>query len=1336
VLGRSLPAAGSRALVAPTAVAAGVLAASGWLAGPRVGYLAATLLATVLAAFATWRHSPRVLRLPLGLACTALLAFGAMAARAQQRLASFSASPAAVGAIQSAEQRASLAARVDAELATLRHVAARARSTSASETESSSRLERLLGDPVRRSVLVVHGDTLLGWAGTLHANPRALSGPSGVVATPFGLTLYAASDSAGVRAVATSLLYAAPPADRLTRGIAQRLPGSEVTEGFTFTPPSDSSGPDALRYIDDGRALFVARAIIPSPDEVRFRMLERARVRAGVALFVALVAFLIAAARREAGTAAAVGAVLVVLRCIAVVPLSEYSTRSRLFDATVYFLPAGRAYSANAAALALTSATLLLAALLLARRVGHALPRALGVTMAVVGVLAGPYFVRALSRGIAPPSEGAGAALWLIWQIPLCLAATTLLVLAAWSGRIALGSRRRGFDQAAGPALAMLAAIIAPLVWMAPGQWPRWYGVLWAVSVAVLIAARPSRHWLLAAATVAALGAATVVWGSASRGRVELAERDVRGLGAPDTYAMALANRLAADLQGDALPRTPQALLALYVRSDLAASGYPVALAAWEDARPIATFGSAPIDVAWDTVMVAALEAERGGAVESGFRAAAYGVRIVAVPAKGGAITILVAPRTRLIGADAYARWYGLSSGEGNEPPYTVQVVGDPLPPRESIKWRREDAELHGDWPVQGPEGAARAHVEVDLRGLDSLIPRGGLLLLIDLAAVGLVWLLASTADGRVGRWLRLRRRRVRSYRTRLSLALFLFFLVPAVAFAIWSWQQLFNDAQQSRRLLVTETIRAVASDRRDPSWLRNESRRLDTKLLLYDAGVLVDASDSLFAELAPLGSLLRPDVHRALVADEVSATRSEPVAGATGMMGYRVMPGSHGNLVLAAPARVDDVQLDRRRRDLGVLVLFATAVGAMAALWLSAVAARQLARPIGALRAAARSVARGERELPFGGEQTSEFVPVFRAFEAMAEDLGASRAALVEAQRRTDAVLRTVASGVMAVDEQGRVILANPRAETLLGELPHAGEPVSRMSSSAIAARLAGFLRSGAEEEAFDMERDGRSLRGQLSRLASGGAVLTIDDVTELAHAQRVLAWGEMARQIAHEIKNPLTPIRLGVQHLRRARGRPDFDTVLDQNVSRILDEIDRLDEIARAFSRYGSAPEERPPAEPTDVVAIVRDVVTLEQMGEGGVAWSCRVEGSPGPALARGDELREVLLNLFENARLAGARSVTAVVCADGKDDAAPAVQISVTDDGSGIAADVLPRIFEPHFSTRTSGSGLGLAITRRLVESWAGSVTIESTPGKGTVVRVVLKAIGGGEKVNGSP
>jgi nitrogen fixation/metabolism regulation signal transduction histidine kinase len=243
-----------------------------------------------------------------------------------------------------------------------------------------------------------------------------------------------------------------------------------------------------------------------------------------------------------------------------------------------------------------------------------------------------------------------------------------------------------------------------------------------------------------------------------------------------------------------------------------------------------------------------------------------------------------------------------------------------------------------------------------------------------------------------------------------------------------------------------------------------------------------------------------------------------------------------------------------------------------------------------------------------------------------------------------------------------------------------------------------------------------------------AGGAVLTLDDLTEIARAERVLAWGEMARQVAHEIKNPLTPIRLGVQLLRRAHrdARPDFGPMLETTVDRVLAEIDRLDEIARAFSRYGTAPDRRAPAEPVDAAAIARDVVALERLGQGGVTWALDGADAPAPALARDGELREVLLNLLENARLANARRVTLRVhSADGH------VTLAVSDDGEGIPAAALPRIFEPHFSTRTSGSGLGLAISRRLVEAWGGRLAAESVraderPGvpSGTTVTLTLR------------
>jgi nitrogen fixation/metabolism regulation signal transduction histidine kinase len=267
-------------------------------------------------------------------------------------------------------------------------------------------------------------------------------------------------------------------------------------------------------------------------------------------------------------------------------------------------------------------------------------------------------------------------------------------------------------------------------------------------------------------------------------------------------------------------------------------------------------------------------------------------------------------------------------------------------------------------------------------------------------------------------------------------------------------------------------------------------------------------------------------------------------------------------------------------------------------------------------------------------------------------------------------------------------------------------------------------FLEAGSDDEEFEMPHGEQQWRGRLTRLTRGGAVVTLDDVSEIARAQRVLAWGEMARQVAHEIKNPLTPIRLGVQHLRRARAntRVDFDQVLDQNVERILREIDRLDEIARAFSRYGQPPEQRGGAEPTDVAAILRDLVDLETMGaaEENIRWT--VEGAERPvlAMARKEELREVLLNILENARLAHASQVRSSVAGqDGR------VTIAIRDDGHGIPPEVLPRIFEPHFSTRTSGSGLGLAISRRIIESWGGTIDVESQERRGTLVRIELLA-----------
>jgi signal transduction histidine kinase len=215
------------------------------------------------------------------------------------------------------------------------------------------------------------------------------------------------------------------------------------------------------------------------------------------------------------------------------------------------------------------------------------------------------------------------------------------------------------------------------------------------------------------------------------------------------------------------------------------------------------------------------------------------------------------------------------------------------------------------------------------------------------------------------------------------------------------------------------------------------------------------------------------------------------------------------------------------------------------------------------------------------------------------------------------------------------------------------------------------------------------------------------------------------MARQVAHEIKNPLTPIRLGIQHLQRVRGKGQsagFEATLKETSERILAEIDRLDGIARAFSRFGTPPPEsgaeQTPLEPVDLAATAREVVQLYHLGSA-TKFEVRVSNGvpPPPALARKDEVKEVLVNLLENARNADAKRVTVQIAASGR-------QLVVIDDGRGIPPEALPRVFEPTFSTTSSGAGLGLAIARRLVESWGGAITLESDPGKGTRVTLTLQ------------
>jgi len=253
--------------------------------------------------------------------------------------------------------------------------------------------------------------------------------------------------------------------------------------------------------------------------------------------------------------------------------------------------------------------------------------------------------------------------------------------------------------------------------------------------------------------------------------------------------------------------------------------------------------------------------------------------------------------------------------------------------------------------------------------------------------------------------------------------------------------------------------------------------------------------------------------------------------------------------------------------------------------------------------------------------------------------------------------------------------------------------------------------------------------LRLRLRRLpvAEGarGAVLVIEDVTAEIRSARVLAWGEMARQVAHEIKNPLTPIKLAVQHIRRAHvdRRDDFGQILDRNVEAVLREIDSLGEIARAFARFGAPVDPSAPAEPVDARAVVEETLGLYRGGRDGITYVLQAADDVPRAYARSGELKEVLVNLLENARAAlhdeGGQVRIGVAPAGG----GAWVHVDVADTGEGIPPEHLSRIFDLYFTTKDAGSGIGLSMVYRTIQLHDGHIEVQSTPGRGTTFTIRL-------------
>ena len=440
------------------------------------------------------------------------------------------------------------------------------------------------------------------------------------------------------------------------------------------------------------------------------------------------------------------------------------------------------------------------------------------------------------------------------------------------------------------------------------------------------------------------------------------------------------------------------------------------------------------------------------------------------------------------------------------------------------------------------------------------------------------------------------------------------------------------------------------------------------------------------------------------------------------------------------------ELMLSRRglKRLYGVTLTLTLLLSLLSAAGLAFVLSDRLSAPLGVLVEGTRAVASGDFSQRAAVDSRDELGVLTQSFNAMTLQLAEARAqaerhqaALAQAKAYLESVLANLSAGVLAFDEELNLRAANRSAGDLLGVsiAPLIGVAVARWSGpGAGLAELgrqiaAAFERAGGEEWEQQVERPlhGRTqlllLRGtRLPQGSAAGSVVVFDDITHLAEAQRAAAWAEVARRLAHEIRNPLTPIQLSAERLQmKLAGKlAESDAeVLTRSTQTIVNQVAALKNMVDAFSQYARTPE--PTIRELDLNALTREVLTLYEPSLGGAVRLEPAAGLP-PLLGDAAQLRQVIHNLLQNTQdaLAGTREPRIVVASD---TAGEMVRLTVTDNGCGFPETVIRRAFEPYVTTKPKGTGLGLAVVKKIVEEHGGTATIANVPPRGACVTILL-------------
>jgi len=939
-----------------------------------------------------------------------------------------------------------------------------------------------------------------------------------------------------------------------------------------------------------------------------------------------------------------------------------------------------------------------------------------------------------------------GMAGWLPYQGGLALALALVACLA-------LGGRKTDADGGTHPprislplVLAVLLAAVLSLTgaFLArsnPGLSP-WFLSLWALpaylgarGVGVRMGPGQSARWVTSA-LLGATAAIPVAWGVSIQARMQVTEAELRDLGAdPDPYLEFRLFRMAEKVDSlDGLIRYPVELLfETWSQTGQENDPLPMWLTLWGPGNLPREDLAMGVQGARPSVADDFLDQVRQGTeplvIHLGFANARY---LLVVPLEGRRVlSAVVPPRgSTSLAAPLGPIFAALGRPAGAPPSLVPASPYDESGPMEEVDWERRNEGWQARWVLRYVDGDFFASQTVALPGNLHALARGTLTLLLDL--LGVLLMLAAGTLLFLGREIELRRvfRFIGSFRARVTLALFGFFLLSIAIFGTLAFRTLSSAAERTASALAGRIVEDGASFYSDVQGVMELlAREVGADLLEYRDGELLDGSADELVQLGLYEGWIPEPLYRALdQRRDIRASLRSSLGGWEYVMAYRRLQDRD---ILATPVPLELGATALGRQEVADLLGFAIILGGALSLALALLVGRALSRPIETLQVASERVGSGNLKVRLPEDRRDEFGAVFGAFNRMVLRIRRARRALLRTTRRTQAIVEEAATGVVALDSAGRVTLVNPRAELLLNEAVPIGKPLPGREGEAgeLVRWVDLYFRDGLREANTELQMGNRRIRIRARRVSSegpiGGAVLSLEDITDELRSERILAWGEMAQQVAHEVKNPLTPMKLSVQHLQRAweDRRPDFHEILQKNVEVIVREIDHLAAIARSFSRFG-APRATAhlPLEAVSIHQVAEEVMGLYRGGKGALTFTCEVPEDVPAVQAREAELREVLINLLENSRAAipsqGRVAVEAVRHQRG-------VELRVRDDGTGIDPDFLPRIFEPHFSTRSLGTGLGLAIVRRLVESWGGSVSAESGVGKGTVVRIVIPA-----------